>query len=46
MKTSRLAIYWTIALLTLLAALYHLAQEPQASWPINLIHLLTKYKCK
>lgn len=43
MKPSRLALYWAIALLILFAALYHLAQEPPPGWPINLIHLLTKY---
>lgn len=44
MKPSRLALYWTIALLTLLATLYHLSQKPPEGWPINIIHLLTKYK--
>ncbi len=44
MKTSRLVIYWIIAIFTILAALYFLAQDPPPGWPINLIHLLTNYK--
>ena len=46
MKTSRMIIYWTIAILTIFTALYFLAKEPSPDWPINLIHLLTKYKFK
>jgi len=44
MKTSRLVVYWVIAIFTILAALYILAQEPPPDWPINLIHLLTNDK--
>ncbi len=44
MKTSRMVMYWTIAILTALSAMYILAQEPPPDWPINLVHLLTKYK--
>ncbi len=44
MKTSRMILYWTIALLALATALYLLAQTPPPGWPINLIHLLFKYK--
>ena len=46
MKTSRLAFYWTIALLVTSLALYWLAQEPPPGYPINLVHLMTKYECK
>ena len=44
MQTSRLIFYWTIALLVIATALYMLAQPPSPGWPINLIHLLLKYK--
>lgn len=44
MKPSRMALYWTIALLILVVAFYYLSKEPSPGWPINLIYLLTKYK--
>jgi len=40
MPTSRLILYWIIALLAIATALYLLAQPPPPDWPINLIHLL------
>lgn len=46
MKSSKMILYWTIAISAMLAALYVLAKEPSPGWPINLIHLLTKYKLK
>jgi len=46
MKNSRMILYWTIAILVMSVALYLLAKEPSPGWPINLIHLLTKYEFK
>jgi hypothetical protein len=44
MQTSRMILYWTIALLAIATALYMLAQPPSPGWPINLVHLLLKCK--
>jgi len=46
MKNSRMILYWTLAISAILFALYLLAKKPSPGWPINLIHLLTKYKLK
>jgi len=46
MKNSRMIIYWTIAIIVMLVALYLLSNDPPPGWPINLVHLLTKYKLK
>jgi hypothetical protein len=42
MKSSRLAFYTTLALITLVAVMYALSREPEPGWPINLIYLLLK----
>jgi hypothetical protein len=45
-KTTRMLLYWTIAIFTTSIAFYLLAQEPPPGYPINLVHLITKYQCK
>ncbi|BDV42895.1 hypothetical protein GURASL_18180 [Geotalea uraniireducens] len=44
MKRSRMALYWIIALLAIILALYYLSREPPPEGIINLIYLLTNYK--
>jgi len=43
-KLSRCIFYTLIALLALSFAIYLLSRRPEPGWPINLIHLLLKYK--
>jgi len=49
-KNTRIALYWAIAILIIMMALFYLSQDPsqdpQAGLPINIVHLLTKYRFK
>lgn len=43
MKPAKLAFYIALALLAIAVAFYALAKDPPPGWPINLVHLLTRY---
>jgi hypothetical protein len=43
MKPAKLAFYIALALLAIAVAFYVLAKDPPPGWPINLVHLLTRY---